>query len=236
MAQIGLRAQFSRCSCWLGAYLLAFVQALVFMLVLLAALTVAVAASTCPPANFVTVDNFDLDAYISKRWYVHQQMQGALEPKDLFQCQWTEYSMMKKHSFWGFSIAGHDHIDMPDGSAKDLHPCAKVVDEEHGKLEVGECFLPTLAAGPYWVVAYNETEGYAAVSGGPPTLTFPNGCRVGTGHVKSGFWIFSRSQQRDEALVQKVRSILGAKGFDLTALQDVNQTNCPKANFDAVLV
>jgi lipocalin len=198
------------------------------MLLVFAAMAIAASAATCPPSDFSTVDNFDLDTYISKRWYVQQQMECALEPKNLFQCQYAEYAKMNESNWWGFNLQGHDHIDMPDGTAKDLHPCAKVVDQAHGKLMVGECFLPTFFAGPYWVLAYNETEGYAAVSGGPPTLTFPGGCRVGTGHIKSGLWIFSRAQLRDESLVQKVRAILAAKGFDLAALADVDQTQCPQ--------
>ena len=47
----------------------------------------------------------------------------------------------------------------------DLHPCVDVVDEARGKLEVGQCFLPKLASGPYWVYQYDEVQGFAAVGG-----------------------------------------------------------------------
>jgi hypothetical protein len=40
-----------------------------------------------------------------------------------------------------------------------------VVDKARGKLEVAPCFLPTVAAGPYWVLEYSEEEGYALISG-----------------------------------------------------------------------
>mmetsp|Transcript_30838 Transcript_30838/g.38072 ORF Transcript_30838/g.38072 Transcript_30838/m.38072 type:complete len:104 (-) Transcript_30838:132-443(-) len=82
-------------------------------------------------------------------------------------------------------------------------------------------------SGPYWVLAYDEEAGYAAVSGGAPSISFPGGCRVGTGHIKSGLWIFTRKPKRNEKIVNKVRSILKAKGFDLSALEDVDQTHCP---------
>jgi len=136
---------------------------------------------------------------------------------------------MDKPDFWGFTIQGHDHIDNigVDNSTKDLHPCVAVVDEAHGKLEVGQCFLPKLATGPYWVYYYSEVEGYAAVGGGIPKESFDGGCRTGTGHVGSGLWIFTRSQQRDSVLVQKARGLLSGLGFDLSALADVVQTGCP---------
>ena len=49
---------------------------------------------------------------------------------------------------------------------------------------------------------------------------------AGTGVNGSGLWIFTRMQTRNEAVIQKVRSIALAKGFDLSVLQDINQTSC----------
>ena len=54
------------------------------------------------------------------------------------------------------------------------------------------CFLPKFAAGPYWVLEYNEEEGYALISGGQPTTETPAGCKNGEGKNNSGLWIFSR--------------------------------------------
>ena len=95
------------------------------------------------------------------------------------------------------------------------------------KLKVAPCFLPKIFSGDYWVVAYDEGEGYALVSGGQPTKQGQNGlCTTGTGTNGSGLWIFTRKQERDEALVTKVRSIATDKGFDISVLNDVDQTNC----------
>merc|ERR1712086_632145 len=194
----------------------------------------SVSALSCPPANFTTPfeinANFNLTAFISARWYVQQQMECGLEPANLFQCQYAEYKQLTKKTFWGFSIQGHDHIDMipPNRTSMDLHPCVDVVDEARGKLQVGQCFLPKLASGPYWVYQYDETQGFAAVGGGLPKEEFPGGCRTGTGHVNSGLWIFTRLQQRNDTLVDSVRGLLGDMGFDLAALKDVPQTGCPK--------
>lgn len=41
--------------------------------------------------------------------------------------------------------------------------------------------------GPYWVLAYSESEGYAIVSGGNPTIPTENGlCKTGSGVNNSG--------------------------------------------------
>ena len=97
--------------------------------------------------------------------------------------------------------------------------------------QVGPCFLPRLpgvTVGPYWVLEYNEEEGYALVSGGQPTTRTPDGCVGGSGTYDAGLWIFTRQQQRDPALVEKVRGLAKAQGFDVSVLKDVNQTaDCP---------
>merc|ERR1739845_249748 len=136
--------------------------------------------------------------------------------------------MMDKPNRWGFGIQARDHIDYYDGSTPmDLHPCAKIVNASRGKLAVGECFLPQLLSGPYWVYLYSEEAGYAAVGGGAPSHEFPGGCRTGTGKIGGGLWIFTRKQARDDKTVQLVRTALKEQGFDLEALKFVNQTGCP---------
>ena len=64
------------------------------------------------------------------------------------------------------------------------------------------------------------------VSGGQPKNAGENGCTTGTGTNNSGLWIFTRAQQRDEALIDSVRNIATAAGFDVSVLNDVDQSNC----------
>ena len=64
------------------------------------------------------------------------------------------------------------------------------------------------------------------VSGGQPDNVGENGCTTGTGTNNSGLWIFTRAQQRDEALIDSVRNIATAAGFDVSVLNDVDQSNC----------
>uniref|UniRef100_A0A7S4NK35 Uncharacterized protein n=1 Tax=Odontella aurita TaxID=265563 RepID=A0A7S4NK35_9STRA len=87
--------------------------------------------------------------------------------------------------------------------------------------------LSVLFSGPYWVLAYNEEKGYALVSGGQPEVRTKNGlCTVGEGVNDSGLWIFLRSMERDDALIEEARSIAKKFEIDLSILNDVDQTNC----------
>ena len=77
------------------------------------------------------------------------------------------------------------------------------------------------------MLAYDESEGYALISGGQPTDETTDGlCVLGDGINNSGLWIFSRAQERNETLVQHVRDIATSQNIDVSILKDVNQTNC----------
>lgn len=185
---------------------------------------------TCPPADFSSVQNFDLDAFVKGRWHIQQQMPVLYLPASENRCVYAEYSLKAKKSFWGYDVSVHNYAEGVAAPHK-VHDsgsfiCAKIVDKATGKLEVSPCFLPSFFAGPYWVIAFDDKEGYALISGGEPTKSAPGGCRTGSGVNDAGLWIFTRQQTRDEALVQKVRSIATSKGFDLSVLNDVDQTDC----------
>jgi len=114
----------------------------------------------------------------------------------------------------------------------DAQLCATIRDPQNdpGRLAVGPCFLEFLdrfAFGPYFIVAYDEAEGYALVSGGSPTIPTKDGlCTTQRGFNNAGLWVFSRSNVRDETLIQKVREIAVSKGFDVDVLEDVQHVGC----------
>lgn len=200
------------------------------------ALLVANAVATqCPPREFDTQGalegGFDLKWYTSAKWYAQQQMVISYLPVDYFRCVTAQYTLLDKPTLLGYNIKVMNHAENRDGKA--LGPittiCGKVVNETAGKTEVAPCFLPTALAGKYWVEAFDKEAGWALVSGGPPTKEGKNGCQTGTGENNSGLWIFTRTQQRDEALVAKIRGIATSKGFDVSVLKDVDQTKCSSA-------
>ncbi|KAK3270200.1 hypothetical protein CYMTET_21392 [Cymbomonas tetramitiformis] len=185
---------------------------------------------SCPAVH--TQDNFDLDSYVSGKWFIHQQQPTKYLPKEQNFCVYAEYTKMAKKSLLGFTVQVHNYAQEADGTPHDSgkNICAMPdSSKDPAKLNVGPCFLPPVSGvttGPYWILAYNAEEGYALVSGGQPTIKTPDGCKTGSGVNGSGLWIFSRKQERDEDLLNKVRAIAKAQGFDLSVLNDVDQTNC----------
>jgi lipocalin len=174
------------------------------------------------------VENFDLNAYISNPWYVHQQAVTAYSPEGQNYCVRAQYSRKTNFNFWGYKVDVDNYAQDINGNVFGGGLCARQTRDGDSKLVVAPCWLPSFFAGPYWVVAYDEAEGYALISGGQPTEG-PNEqglCTTGSGINNAGLWIFSRSSERDDALITKVRGIAEDAGFDLSVLGDVDQTGC----------
>lgn len=193
-----------------------------------AALSSLAQAQDCPTVG--TVENFNLQAYAQSTWYVHQQAENAYSPLDQNNCVRAQYTIRQEPTaLWGYTVDVQNSARSDTGEDIDAFLCAYQPDAiaEASKLMVAPCYLPKELAGPYWVVAYDETQGYALISGGQPTI--PNGdlgCRTGDGINESGLWIFTRTPVRNEALIQQVRQIAASAGFDVTVLNDVDQTGC----------
>jgi hypothetical protein len=100
------------------------------------------------------------------------------------------------------------------------------------QLAVAPCFLPNKLAGPYWVVAAgnNPTDGtleWAAVSGGAPTVAYPDGCTTSTDTTNgSGLWIFGRTPVLSADALAAARQALVLLGYTLSQLIDVPQAGC----------
>jgi len=182
----------------------------------------------CPPVK--TAEGFDLDSYISGKWYIQEQAETQYLPKEQNFCVQAEYTKKaKKNWLLGWEIDVSNYAQEADGTPHDSGDtlCAQSADKDDpAKLEVAPCFLPGFLAGPYWVLEYDENEGYALISGGQPSEENENGCTNGDGVNDSGLWIFTRQQKRDEVLVERVRDMAKAQGFDISILNTVDQTNC----------
>merc|ERR1719424_2030601 len=134
--------------------------------------------ATCPPEGFSSTKNFDLNAFIASRWYIQQMMETSYLPKTHNWCVFAEYVLLPKKSFLGYDVHVHNHAEEQDGTVHDSDRglagrngtyggiMAKIVDKEAGKLEVAPWFLPTFLSGPYWVLDWSDSEGYALISGG----------------------------------------------------------------------
>lgn len=203
--------------------------------ILAMALLCSASAAQCPPEGFSTVQNFNLENFVSRRWYIQEQMQVGAVPRNAHRCIHADYKLLPKKSFWGYDIQVLNHAvdDAPPYGVHDTGSflCAKIVDGSAGKLVVAPCALPPRLAGPFWVIDYDESVGYAIISGGPPTEVHPGGCRTGSGVNNAGLWIFTREQQPGDDFVKRIRLLAENKGFDTSVLERANQSSCEE--FDA---
>jgi len=182
----------------------------------------------CPPVR--TQPGFDLDTFISKPWYIQQQQVTQYLPEELNYCVSAQYTLFERATFWGYTVGVRNLAYNASGAVTDSGDtlAAYATDSsDPAKLAVAPYFLPKALAGPYWVLHYSEEEGYALIAGGQPTVYTPEGCRTGSGTNDAGLWLFTHAQQRNETLVQKLRGFASDQGFDLSVLNDVDQTNCP---------
>ena len=177
------------------------------------------------------LDIFDIDAYASKRWFVQEQQRTSYSfPGQT--CVRADYKVLDSPtSPWQYSVEVNNQEGKSENNGDPSNPlCAYQVVDGTGQLEVSPCFLPKFFGGDYWVVAYEEgdEDGYALVSGGQPKIVGDDGvlCRTGTGYYNSGLWIFTRKQERDEELVDRVKDIANGLGIDTSELFQVDQSDC----------
>merc|ERR1712117_296092 len=182
-------------------------------------------SSACPPVT--TQPGFDLTTFISARWYVRREMTLEYSPVDGHNCANAFYEIKESPEFWGWTITVKNRAMFDNGTAFGGDLCAIAADSnDAAKLKVAPCFLPTFLGGPYWVLKYDEAEGYAVISGGQPTVETPDGCQTGTGTNDSGLWIFTRKSNPAPEVVEKGLAVAAEKGFDLGVLSPVSHSNC----------
>jgi len=184
----------------------------------------------CPPQSLTVQEPFNLDNYISTEWWVQEQMPTQYLPVEQNYCVKARYSRDPESWFaraLGYDIQVENFSQREDGTEVNSGDtlCADQVDG--AKLRVAPCFVPKYFAGPYWVLEFNNDEGWALISGGEPDVEGEDGfCKTGDGTNDSGLWIFTREQQRDEDLIKRLRDKLEEKRFDISVLNKVDNTNC----------
>jgi len=185
----------------------------------------------CPPESLTVQEPFDLEAYVREDWWVQEQMVTQYLPKEQNYCVKARYTLGVDNglaNFLGYQIQVENFSRRQDGTEVNSGDtlCARQVDG--AKLQVAPCFLPRAFAGPYWVLEFNDEEGWALISGGAPDKEGEDEkCVTGTGTNDSGLWIFTRKQERDEGLINDLRDKLEAMRFDTSVLNRVDNTNCP---------
>mmetsp|Transcript_25880 Transcript_25880/g.60916 ORF Transcript_25880/g.60916 Transcript_25880/m.60916 type:complete len:259 (-) Transcript_25880:484-1260(-) len=211
-------------------------------------------SASCLPVT--TVEDLDLATYVSAPWYVQQQAENAYTPPEQNRCvtaryqfrdtdvgyNWWDFGSLWDSigSWWGYTVDVFNYAEDENGVALGGSLCANYDPDTPSQLWVAPCFLPQWFAGPYWIVAYREgpTDGYALVSGGPPTLPVVSNetdsdsdscgpranatcCSTGVGINDSGLWILTRRPNPSGALVDEVRAVAKQLGYATSVLFNV---------------
>jgi len=191
----------------------------------------------CPPKGFDSVpkEDFDFQAYISKPWYIQEQIPVQYQTVDQLYCVRAAYKQLEDDLVQVYNYANNGAVNGPPQVTNDnFRLLGKIPDlDDPSKLEVGigrplsnEPLLP----GPYWVVAIDTKDTsdpqWAIVVGGPPDKESNGACLFESeGFNADGFWLFSRKPQDPEntALMREKAEELG---LDVSALLPVEQAGC----------
>jgi len=202
---------------------------------------------TTPPGPCQTVTTqvgFDLDTYITARWYSQQQRPTPFQPATLNYCTTADYSeidptqvdFMDAYTIKVFNTAQDvdGNVFTSDDEAQvgpDPGPLCglqEFPEDDPAKLLVGNCFddpAQPFSSGPYWVLEYDEAAGYALISGGQPDVPTANGLCTYSSPF-SGLWIFTRDPEHNDTLIEEVRAMATAQGIDPSIMLDVRQEDC----------
>ena len=205
------------------------------------------------PCQTVTpLAEFDVDKYISARWYSHEQRSDSpFQPEALNYCGWVEYRYLDPTNVPfepagianGYDIKVFNYAEDVDGNpftsddpnAYTGNPVPSPLcagqqvfsGNAISEITVGFCVVPAAGFGQsnYWVLAYDEDDGYALIAGGQTDVPTTDGLCAYSNPV-AGLWIFSRSPVRNEAMIEKYRAIATAHGIDVAMLREVDHTGC----------
>jgi lipocalin len=218
---------------------------------LIASSTLLLGAASQFCKTVTSLDDFDLDQFTSAKWYSHQQRESPFQSKALFNCVTAEYSYLNPANGAqeaagvanGYGIKVFNYSEDIDGK---VYTSDDTVDESGGPLPgalcagsqvfegdkasevtVGFCTFPVVSfeQSNYWVLAYDEEDGYALIAGGQTNVPRGDGL-CSYGNPTAGLWIFSRSSERNEDMIEKYRGIAIDNGIDPSIMEDVSHVNC----------
>ena len=128
----------------------------------------------CPVIE--TVQDFDLDRYVEKTWYIQRQQVVVYQRAENLFCVTATYNREGVTQYWQEAVSVRNYANQggvggPSPSA-DFVLCATRPDEVNApaKLVVSPCFLPPLLGGPYWVAALANDYSWAIVVAGQPSV------------------------------------------------------------------
>lgn len=197
----------------------------------------------CVTDPIETVD-IDLDEFVRATWYVQKQQVNGYQDADSLYCVAATYGLDKaslegnKVPFYKGTVISVNNYANRGGVNQNVQAgedapilCARVGDEP-GKLSVAPCFLPNIAAGPYWIAGIGRAQDgkyqWAVIIGGQPKEFAPDGkCTTKVSGINnSGLWLFSRTPVASAQEIADMEQVLEDQGISKALLRDVVQTGC----------
>ncbi|KAJ8601190.1 hypothetical protein CTAYLR_003218 [Chrysophaeum taylorii] len=193
------------------------------------------------------LSDVDLTEFLRATWYTQQQQVVKFQSTDDLYCVAATYALENRTVpfFDGlvisvYNYATEDEVNgEPQNTADGMVLCARLEDANiTGKLAVSPCWLPNIAAAPYWIVAIHADDDgkydWAVISGGQPTeLQDDGGCTTSTGSYAGGLWIFSRDPVASNQTLADAQAAAVDLGISLAELNDVPQDGC---TYDGALI
>ena len=193
-----------------------------------------------------TPDDFDLDTYIEKSWYIQRQQTNTYQPESDLYCIVATYNKEGKRQ-WGRkavtvrNYANKGAVNGPSPSA-DMILCAtpRFRFRKPAQLRVAPCLVPVTLGGDYWVVAFEPNYEWAIVTGGQPDqkgecsadeslCTLRTDCNVGflpcVGNGQ-GLWFFTRDQNPAPAVLTAMENKAAELGICTANMKEVVHTGC----------
>lgn len=195
--------------------------------------------TSCPHVE--PMSEFNTTEYIRASWFIQQQqITGYQQENTLYCVAQTLASEDKWVPFFNgpvLSVYNYANVDNVNGESQNKNNftlCARQANESRSSdILNAPCFLPNLFAGPYWVIdagPYSYHYEWAIVSGGQPTVQYPDGnCSTSEEGINgSGLWLFTRISNTDivDQYIHIMRDKLLNLGYSIKQLLNVTQKGC----------
>ena len=175
-----------------------------------------------------TVEDFDIEEYASKPWYVQAQLPNRYQPIENLFCVRAVYTITSPTTLDVFNFARKGSVEgEPSNEGMVLNAFIPNVAIK-SKLKVGPKFVPRVLYGDYWIVA--REEDWAIISGGQPTIEVSDGlCTTESAdnvRNQGGLWLFTREKEVSDELVETMKKKAKELGIDTSMLKKVEQKGC----------
>jgi lipocalin len=206
---------------------------------MITSLILSLSSALCP--SITPMSNFNTTEYIRSTWFVQEQQINGYQTNNTLNCvaQTLNHSSYHVPFFDGpvlsvYNYANADHVNGEPQNLNNNTLCARQINSSlPSNILNGPCWIPNFLAGPYWVIdagPSNNNYTWAIISGGSPTVVYPDGnCSTSLHGINgAGLWLVTRTNNIDAIgyYVTLMRERLRELGYTVSQLEKVRQIGC----------